>query len=69
MPLPSSSTFNGRLVCTASFLDAAKSVVSELNTAIDKSGQANDDSVMLSLSRALAHAESVRDVLCHGGEK
>lgn len=47
---------------------AARSVCEQIGKAVEQLSNGEDDDAMLSLSRALAHAESVVDVLSQGGE-
>lgn len=51
-----------------SLVETARSVKAQLVKAMEQLGNGEDDDAMLSLSRALAHAESVVDVLNQGGE-
>lgn len=47
---------------------AARSVCEQIRKSVEQLSNGKDDDAMLSLSRALAHAESVVDVLNQGGE-
>ena len=47
---------------------AARSVCEQIRKSVEQLSNGEDDDAMLSLSRALAHAESVVDVLNQGGE-
>lgn len=58
----------GRFVSANAFSGSMKSVVDSINDAVDKFGAGKDDAAMLSLSRALAHSESVVDILSQGQE-
>ena len=52
-----------------SLVETARAVKAQIVNASEQLGEFESDDVMLSLSRALAHIDSVVDVLSHGGEK